>query len=160
MLTIVEDTVRRNWLASALIAAGIVMRLLVQAAYQPALVYIDTLKYLYGANPGADPVAYKIPLKMILALGGDLNTVELVQHLLGIAIAVAIYAVLVRRGTPRWLAALAMAPVLFDAYQYRNEHRSSPRRRSDTCRAALAGSERAGNGTPPSEPRSRPTTNR
>jgi hypothetical protein len=121
MLTVVEDTVRRNWLASALIAAGIVMRLLVQAAYQPAVVYIDTLKYLYNARPGADPVAYKIPLKMILALGGDLNTVELVQHLLGVAIAVAIYAVLVRRGTPRWLAALAMAPVLFDAYQLQVE---------------------------------------
>jgi hypothetical protein len=121
MLTVVEDTVRRNWLGSALIAAGIVMRLLVQAAYQPAVVYIDTLKYLYGARPGADPVAYKIPLKMILALGGDLNTVELVQHLLGVAIAVAIYALLVRRGTPRWLAALAMAPVLFDAYQLQVE---------------------------------------
>jgi hypothetical protein len=121
MLTVVEDTVRRNWLASALIVAGIVMRLLVQAAYQPALVYIDTLKYLYNARPGADPVAYKIPLKMILALGGDLNTVELVQHLLGVAIAVAIYAVLVKRGTPRWLAALAMAPVLFDAYQLQVE---------------------------------------
>ena len=121
MLNAAEETVRRNKFATALIGAGLIMRVLVQAAYQPAIVYIDTLKYLYGARPGADPVAYKIPLKMILALGGDLNTVELVQHLLGIAIAVAIYAVLVRRGAPRWLAALAMAPVLFDAYQLQAE---------------------------------------
>lgn len=119
--TLAEDTVRQHWLASALIVAGLVLRLLVQAAYTPAIIYIDTLKYLYGAWPGSDPVAYKVPLKMILALGGNLNTVELVQHLLGIAIAITLYVVLVRRGTPRWLAALAMVPVLFDAYQLQAE---------------------------------------
>jgi hypothetical protein len=121
MLNSAEATLRRHWLASALIGAGLVMRVLVQAAYHPAIVYIDSLKYLYGAWPGSDPVGYKIPVKMILALGGNLNTVEFVQHLLGIGMAIAIYAVLVRRGTPRWLAALAMAPVLFDAYQLQAE---------------------------------------
>lgn len=121
MLTLAEETVRRHWLASALIAVGLVLRVLAQAAYQPAIVYIDTLKYLYDAWPGSDPVGYKIPLKMILALGGNLNTVELVQHLLGIAIAITMYVVLIRRGTPRWLAALAMVPVLFDAYQLQAE---------------------------------------
>ncbi len=121
LLTLAESTVRRHWLASALIAAGLVMRLLVQAAYQPAIVYIDTLKYLYGAWPGSDPVGYKVPLKMILAFGGSLSTVEFIQHLLGIAIAITLYVVLIRRGTPRWLAALAMAPVLFDAYQLQAE---------------------------------------
>ena len=120
-MTLAEGTVRRHWFATALIAAGLVLRLLAQAAYQPAIVYIDTLKYLYGAWPGSDPVAYKVPLKMVLALGGDLSTVELIQHLLGVAIAITLYAVLVRRGTPRWLAALAMAPVLFDAYQLQAE---------------------------------------
>src|SRR5260370_9500053 len=58
---------------------------------------------------------------MILALGGGLGTVELVQHLLGLAIAITLYVVLVRRGAPRWAAALAMAPVLFDAYQLQAE---------------------------------------
>lgn len=120
-LTLAKSTIRRHWLASALIVAGLVLRVLAQAAYQPAIVYIDTLKYLYGAWPGSDPVAYKIPLKMILALGGNLNTVELIQHLLGVAIAITLYVVLVRRGTKRWLAALAMAPVLLDAYQLQVE---------------------------------------
>jgi hypothetical protein len=120
-LTLAEVTVRRNWLATALLVGGFVMRVLVQAAYQPAIVYIDTLKYLYDAWPGSDPVGYKVPLKMILAFGGSLSTVEFIQHLLGLAIAVTLYAVLVRRGTPRWLAALAMAPVLFDAYQLQAE---------------------------------------
>ncbi|HET9897855.1 MAG TPA: hypothetical protein VFQ44_23245 [Streptosporangiaceae bacterium] len=114
-------TVRQHWIASALIAGGLILRVLTEIAYYPAIIYIDTLKYLYGAWPGSDPVAYKIPLKMILTSGGSLSTVELVQHLLGIGIAVAVYAVLVRRGVPRWLGAIAIAPVLFDAYQLQAE---------------------------------------
>ncbi len=106
----------RNWLASILIACGAVLRILTEMAYHPAIIYIDTLKYLYDAWPGADPVGYKIPLKAILAFG-DLGTVEFVQHLLGLAIAVTMYLVMIRRGVPRWLGALAIAPVLLDAYQ-------------------------------------------
>ncbi len=121
ILTRAEVTIRHHWIASILVVLGLVMRFLAQAAYQPAIVYIDTLKYLYDAWPGSDPVGYKVPLKMILALGGNLSTVEFVQHLIGIAMAVTIYVVLVRRGVPRWLAAVAMAPVLFDAYQLQAE---------------------------------------
>ena len=47
---------RRHWLFSALLAAGLVLRVLVQAGYQPALIYIDTLKYLYGASAGSEPL--------------------------------------------------------------------------------------------------------
>jgi hypothetical protein len=111
---------KRHWLASALITAGLVLRVLVMMAYHPAILYIDSLKYLYSYWSGSDPVAYKIPLKLILAFG-DLGTVEFVQHLLGIAMAIALYAVLVRRGAPRWLGALAIVPVLFDAYQLQAE---------------------------------------
>ena len=107
---------RTHWLASILIAGGIVLRALAQMAYHPAIIYIDTLKYLYDSWPGSDPVGYKVPLKLIL-LVGDLGTVEVVQHILGIGIAVALYVTMVRRGVPRWLGALAIAPVLFDAYQ-------------------------------------------
>jgi len=108
-------TVRRHWLVSALLAAGLVLRLLSQIAYQPAIIYVDTLKYLYGASPGADPLGYRWLLKAVLSAGG-LGTVALVQHLLGLAMAVALYVVLQRRGVSRWLASLAVAPVLLDAY--------------------------------------------
>ncbi len=51
-------------------AAGrrLVLRVLALMAYHPALLYTDTLKYLYGAWPGADPVGYTVILKPILLL--------------------------------------------------------------------------------------------
>jgi glycosyltransferase involved in cell wall biosynthesis len=45
-----------------------------------------------------------------------------VQHLLGLGMAVAIYLLLLRHGAKRWLAAVAAAPVLLDAYQLQIEH--------------------------------------
>jgi hypothetical protein len=106
--------------AAALLTAGLVLRLLAQVSYGPALLYIDSVKYLYGAWPGADPLGYDVPLKLILAVG-NLATVEAVQHLLGLAMALTLYLVLLRRGVPRWLAALAMGPLLLDSYQVQME---------------------------------------
>ncbi len=115
---------RRHWLAVALLTAGLVLRVLAQFAYRPALFYIDSVKYLYTAQ-GNDPEGYKLPLRAIL-LVGNLNTVVAIQHLLGLAIAVVIYVLLLRRGVSRWLAALAMAPVLLDGYQLQNEQTIMP----------------------------------
>jgi hypothetical protein len=111
---------RRNWLAVILVTLGLALRVLVQFSFGPALLYIDSVKYLYGAWPGADPLGYNAPLKALLAIG-NLGLVSAVQHLLGLGMAVAIYLVLVRRGVPRWLSALAMGPVLLDAYQLQTE---------------------------------------
>ncbi|HEX9032953.1 MAG TPA: hypothetical protein VF834_14030 [Streptosporangiaceae bacterium] len=115
---------RRHWLAAALLAAGLVLRLLVQFAYRPALFYIDTSRYLYDAQ-GNDPVGYKAPLRAILAVA-NFNAVAAVQHLLGLAMAVVIYGLLLRRGLSRWLAALAIAPLLLDAYQLQSEQTIMP----------------------------------
>jgi hypothetical protein len=116
---------REHWIAAVLLAAGLVARVLTLVAYHPAILYTDTLKYLYGAWPGTDPLGYEAILKPILTVG-DLGTVALIQHVLGLAIAVAIYALLLRRGVPRWLAAVAMAPVLLDAYQLQIEQMIMP----------------------------------
>ena len=116
---------RRHWLAAVLLAAGLVLRVLAQFAYRPALFYIDTTRYLYNDAPGMDPVGYKGPLRAILAVT-NVNTVAAVQHLLGLAMAVALYVLLLRRGAPRWLAALAMAPLLLDAYQIQVEQMLMP----------------------------------
>jgi hypothetical protein len=106
-------------------AAGLGLRVVAQIAYQPALLYIDSMKYLFNAYPGADPVGYKAPLKAILAIG-NLGAVTAVQHLVGLAMAATIYLVLIRKATPRWLAAIAVAPLLLDAYQVQIEQNIMP----------------------------------
>jgi hypothetical protein len=116
---------RRHWLLTTLLGAGLVLRVLAMIAYRPALLYIDSLKYLYNAWPGTDPVGYKIPLQLILAVG-SLQAVVGIQHLLGLAMAATIYVILSRRGVPRWLAACATAPVLLDAYQVQIEQMILP----------------------------------
>jgi hypothetical protein len=115
---------RRHWLAAVLLAAGLVLRLLAQLAYRPALFYIDTTRYLYNAE-GMDPVGYKGPLRAIL-LVANFDAVVAVQHLLALAMAVLIYLLVLRRGGPRWLAALAIAPLLLDAYQIQAEQTIMP----------------------------------
>jgi hypothetical protein len=107
-----------------LLAAGLVLRVLAELAYRPALFYIDTNRYLYNAD-GNDPVGYRALLRGILLIG-NFDAVAAVQHVLGLAMAVVIYLLLLRRGTSRWLAALAMAPVLLDGYQLQDEQTIMP----------------------------------
>jgi hypothetical protein len=113
---------RRHWLIFVLLLAGLLLRAASALAYRPALIYVDTLKYLYGASPGADPLGYRAVLLAV----GNLSAVAVLQHLLGLAVAVVIYAVLLRRGAGRWLAALAAAPALLDAYQLQMEQTIMP----------------------------------
>lgn len=109
---------------TVLLLAGLVLRVLTMVAYRPVLLYNDSTRYLFHAD-GNDPVAYRLPLKAIL-LVGNLETVAAAQHLLGLAIAVTLYVLLLCRGCPRWLAALATAPVLLDAYQLQIEQTVLP----------------------------------
>ncbi len=116
---------RRHWLLAILLAAGLALRAASQIAYRPALLYIDSIKYLFGAYPGNDPPGYLLVLKPFLAVG-NLDLVAAVQHLLGLGMAVALYLLMRRRGVPRWLAALATAPILLDAYQIQIEQTIMP----------------------------------
>ena len=116
---------RRHWLLALLLTAGLVLRILAQVAYQPALFYIDSIKYMFGAYPGDDPPGYLLVLRPFLAVA-NLTAVAAVQHLLGLGMAVALYVLLLRRGSPRWLAALATAPVLLDGYQLQIEQTVMP----------------------------------
>jgi hypothetical protein len=120
----VQAVVRRHWLAALLLTAGLMLRVLAELAYRPALFYIDTERYLYNAQ-GMDPVGYKGLLWPLLRIG-NLDAVTAFQHLLGLAMAFVIYMLLLRRGVSRWLAALAIAPVLLDAYQLQIEQTIMP----------------------------------
>ena len=115
---------RQHLLAAALLSAGLVLRVLALLAYRPALFYIDSVKYI-DSSQGNDPEGYKAPLRAILFVA-NFTTVAAIQHLLGLAMAVALYVLLVRRGASRWLAALAIAPVLLDGYQLQQEQTIMP----------------------------------
>ena len=114
--------VRRNWLFAVIAGIATALRVIVQLAYQPALIFPDSERYLQYAHNFI--VGQWIPdwlrtsgysfLLIPAVLTHDLAAVAAVQHLLGLATAVLIYAVLVHFGARRWLAALATVPVLFD----------------------------------------------
>ena len=70
---------RHHWLAAALLSAGLILRVLAQLAYRPALFYIDTTRYLYNVAPGMDPLGYKGVLRGILAVA-SLGTVAAIQR--------------------------------------------------------------------------------
>jgi hypothetical protein len=128
---------RKHWLFAALLTLGVALRVLVSVAYRPAIFYIDSLATYVPAvrtlDPnGQNPIGYVLLLlKPVLAVG-DFTTVVVLQHLLGLGMAVTTYAFLVhtvarvggRGATPiwRWLSALATAPILLDAYQVQIEH--------------------------------------
>ena len=115
---------RRHWLAVVLLVAGLVLRVLAQVAYRPSL-FLDAERYLYNSY-GNDPVGYEGPLKAILWVGRNFDAVAVVQHLLSLGMAVLIYMLLLRRGSSRWLAALAIGPILLDGYEIQNEQTILP----------------------------------
>lgn len=115
---------RRHWLLGVLLAGGVTLRVLVWLAYQPALLYIDTFRYLNNVDAlrphDLNPVGYAAVLKVLFEFGG-FSFVAAVQHVLGVLLAVALYALTLRYTSRTWLAALVAAPVLLDAYQLQIE---------------------------------------
>jgi hypothetical protein len=107
--------------------AGVVLRLVVIAAYRPALVFFDTTGYLRDAlHPELGtlrPIGYSLSLWPLLKLSHDaIGPIAVVQHLIGLALAVACYVFLLRRGLPPWAATLATLPLLLDPLQLVLEH--------------------------------------
>jgi Dolichyl-phosphate-mannose-protein mannosyltransferase len=112
---------RRHRLVVALVALGVLLRLVVMVAYRPALLFPDSFRYLNQAHhfylSEARPTGYGLVLWPVAHLTGSLPVITAGQHLIGIALAVGCYAFLVRRGLPPWGAALAVAPLLLDPLQ-------------------------------------------
>jgi hypothetical protein len=124
LLMAARTLARRHWLFTIVFSAGLSLRIATQVAYSPALVYIDSYRYLHGES-GLDPLGY-LALLWPLQRAGGLAAVAAAQHILGLGMAVALYAVLLRRGMWRWAAALAAAPVLLDGYQLQAEQTIMP----------------------------------
>jgi hypothetical protein len=110
----------RHRVLLVLLAVGVALRVVCALAYTPALIYWDTTRYLENVADlvpqAVRPLGYPLFL-WLLPMEHALWVVPAVQHAMGLGMGVLLYAVLARRGVPRWGAALAAAPVLLDAYQ-------------------------------------------
>jgi hypothetical protein len=113
--------VRRHWIFSiALVAAG-VLRLIVMLGFQPAVLFrLDTYDYVWGAlhlSPNVvNPSGYSLFLWPLQVFHSFMLIVG-IQHVMGLVMAGLVYAMVLHFGLPRWGAALAAAPVLFDPAQ-------------------------------------------
>ena len=112
-----------------LLAAGIAVRIVTIVAYRPALLLQrDTLIYLQTAvasdpSPGRfRPALYPLFFLKPLLVFNELAVVAIVQHVMGLATAIALYLFLRRKGANGIVAGLAMAPLLLDGYQVNIEH--------------------------------------
>src|SRR5437016_11466533 len=108
-----------------LLSAGLAVRVAVMVAYPKAFLYTDSVLYLkfsHGWQPDfVRQAGYSMLLK-VLRRTGELYTVTALQHLLGLAIATAVYVFLQHRAVPRWASLVAVAPVLLDGRQLAIEH--------------------------------------
>ncbi|MEV5575024.1 hypothetical protein AB0L06_33725 [Spirillospora sp. NPDC052269] len=116
---------RTHWIFLSLLAAGALLRGTAMLGYRWVMWFPDSSDYLSGAvnlNPNlVRPSGYSLFLWLVKPLH-SLALVSLLQHLMGLAVAVMVYVLARRARAPRWLAALATVPVLLDGNQVQLEH--------------------------------------
>lgn len=120
---------RGHWLLWIMLAVGLVLRLITWLAYQPALLAIDSFGYIRNLETmrmdGFSPVGYNLILTALLAVGSPFSAglaiTTAVQHLVGLVVAILLYATARRIGARGWVSALITLPVLVDGYQLQIE---------------------------------------
>lgn len=115
----------RHRVFAVALAVGGVLRIITMLGYGPAMWFNDSYEYVSVAlHPRPHPIRPDGYGFWLLALKPfhSFALVTLTQHLMGLATAVLIYALLRRKfALPAWGATLAAVPVLFDAYQIQLE---------------------------------------
>ncbi|AQZ67714.1 unnamed protein product [[Actinomadura] parvosata subsp. kistnae] len=100
------------------------LRVLAVLGFPPAILfYGDSFAFMKEElTPGtARPSGYSL-LLALLRPAHSLTLVTVLQHLLMLGLAVALYALLRRRGLPGWGAALLVTPLLYDEFMILLEH--------------------------------------
>ncbi|HEY4464396.1 MAG TPA: hypothetical protein VGN41_17150 [Streptosporangiaceae bacterium] len=114
-----------HWQFAVVALAAVGIRCVVLLGYPPILFYSDSYNYITDAVSKYPDVirsdGYPLFLYLLLPFR-SFTLVAVLQAAMGVAIGVAIYAVLRRRGLPWWGATLAAVPVLFDAFELQLEH--------------------------------------
>ena len=109
---------RRHRLITILVIVSFLPRILASLAFRPALLTADSFLYMQEAANGTlgviRPSGYSWFLDIFRILPHTLLAVTTAQHLMGIATAVGVYALLRYWGLPGWGASLAALPTLFD----------------------------------------------
>jgi hypothetical protein len=114
-----------HWQFTLIAAAAVLARIVVMVGYPPILWFSDSYNYITDAvthiPDEVRPNGYPFFLDLLLPAHSDF-LIGLLQAAMGVAMGVAIYALLRHRGLPWWGAALPTLPVLFDAYELHLEH--------------------------------------
>jgi hypothetical protein len=112
---------RHHRLITILVLLSLIPRILAALSFRPALLTADSFLYMQSAVTGRlgylRPSGYSFFLAIFHGLPHALLIVTSLQHLMGIAIAVIVYALLRYWGLPAWGASLAAVPTLFDVRQ-------------------------------------------
>jgi hypothetical protein len=116
-----RDLLARHWIFGIAFLLGAAMRVLTMLGFPPAIWYGgDSASYLHSGLTWWPGVSRESGYGVMLALLRPLHSfaaVTAVQHLMGLATAVMIYALLrYRYSLPAWGATLAALPVLLDVY--------------------------------------------
>lgn len=111
----------RHRVFAGVAAVAVLPRVAALLGFQPALLFrLDSYDYLAGAlhlSPNLINVSgYSLFLRLLLPMH-SLVAIAAVQHVMGVGVAVMVYALLRRYGLPAWGATVAAAPVLFDPGQ-------------------------------------------
>src|SRR2546421_4383055 len=119
------------WVAlAALVVAGAALRVLLIAAYRPAVfANADSARYIHFAleppgllNDPFGPTGYSAFLRAVHWISPHIGFTIAVQHLLGIAAALLLYGAARRLGARPWPALIAPAVLLLSAEQVYVEH--------------------------------------
>ncbi|MFC4906321.1 phospholipid carrier-dependent glycosyltransferase [Actinomadura gamaensis] len=125
-VTAARDRLRPHALFLIALAGAIALRWTTLRAYPSGLWFTgDSYFYIgHALNPRPSPTrttGYSM-LLWLLRPAHSLYLVVFLQHVMGIAVAVMLYALVRRARLPGWAAVLTALPVLFDGYQIELEH--------------------------------------